>query len=461
MKLKDIHSVYFIGIGGIGMSALARWFNANNYFVAGYDKTTTPLTQKLEAEGISIHYEDSVELIPTKVSSDNKTSLVVYTPAVPKEHLEFNFLKDNGFEILKRSQVLGELTKNCFTIAVAGTHGKTTTSSMIAHILKSSGRNCTAFVGGIMANYDSNLIIGKDGEDNIIIVEADEFDRSFLTLHPDIAVITAVDADHLDIYGSADSLKDSFKDFIRNIKNNGKLFIEERSVLKIDMEGLGVVDFETYGLENGQIYAEKTSVLEGEFKFDFKGSNSQINDLILPLPGFHNVENCVAAIAVANELNIESEKIKKALKEYKGVKRRFEYIIKTNNLIFIDDYAHHPEEIRALLKSARALFPEKKITVIFQPHLFTRTRDFAEGFSETLSLADEVILLDIYPARELPINGVNSEMLMAAIGSTKKGVLAKEELIGELKKRNLEVLLTIGAGDIDALVQPIKEALEI
>lgn len=443
------------------MSALARWFNANNYFVAGYDKTTTPLTQKLEAEGISIHYEDSVELIPTKVSSDNKTSLVVYTPAVPKEHLEFNFLKDNGFEILKRSQVLGELTKNCFTIAVAGTHGKTTTSSMIAHILKSSGRNCTAFVGGIMANYDSNLIIGKDGEDNIIIVEADEFDRSFLTLHPDIAVITAVDADHLDIYGSADSLKDSFKDFIRNIKNNGKLFIEERSVLKIDMEGLGVVDFETYGLENGQIYAEKTSVLEGEFKFDFKGSNSQINDLILPLPGFHNVENCVAAIAVANELNIESEKIKKALKEYKGVKRRFEYIIKTNNLIFIDDYAHHPEEIRALLKSARALFQEKKITVIFQPHLFTRTRDFAEGFSETLSLADEVILLDIYPARELPINGVNSEMLMAAIGSTKKGVLAKEELIGELKKRNLEVLLTIGAGDIDALVQPIKEALEI
>ncbi|MFT7160694.1 MAG: UDP-N-acetylmuramate--alanine ligase [Bacteroidia bacterium] len=461
MKLKDIHSVYFIGIGGIGMSALARWFNANNYFVAGYDKTTTPLTQKLEAEGISIHYEDSVELIPTKVSSDNKTSLIVYTPAVPKEHLEFNFLKDNGFEILKRSQVLGELTKNCFTIAVAGTHGKTTTSSMIAHILKSSGRNCTAFVGGIMANYDSNLIIGKDGEDNIIIVEADEFDRSFLTLHPDIAVITAVDADHLDIYGSADSLKDSFKDFIRNIKNNGKLFIEERSVLKIDMEGLGVVDFETYGLENGQIYAEKTSVLEGEFKFDFKGSNSQINDLILPLPGFHNVENCVAAIAVANELNIESEKIKKALKEYKGVKRRFEYIIKTNNLIFIDDYAHHPEEIRALLKSARALFQEKKITVIFQPHLFTRTRDFAEGFSETLSLADEVILLDIYPARELPINGVNSEMLMAAIGSTKKGVLAKEELIGELKKRNLEVLLTIGAGDIDALVQPIKEALEI
>jgi UDP-N-acetylmuramate--alanine ligase len=461
MKLKDIHSVYFIGIGGIGMSALARWFNANGYFVAGYDKTVTPLTQKLEAEGILVHYEDSVELIPAKVSSDNKTSLVVYTPAVPKEHLEFNFLKDNGFEILKRSQVLGELTKNYFTIAVAGTHGKTTTSSMIAHILKSSGRNCTAFVGGIMANYDSNLIIGKDGEDNIIVVEADEFDRSFLTLHPDIAVITAVDADHLDIYGSADSLKDSFKDFIRNIKKNGKLFIEEKSALKIDVEGLNVVDFETYGLENGQIHAEKISVIDGQFNFNFNGSNTQINDLILPLPGFHNVENCVAAISVADELNIEAEKIDKALKEYKGVKRRFEYIIKTNDLVFIDDYAHHPEEIRALLKSTRALFPEKKITVIFQPHLFTRTRDFAEGFSETLSLADEVILLDIYPARELPINGVNSEMLLATINSNAKSVCSKEALVSELENKDLEVLLTVGAGDIDALVQPIKEALEI
>lgn len=461
MKLKDIHSVYFIGIGGIGMSALARWFNANNYFVAGYDKTITPLTQKLEAEGISVHYEDSVELIPTKVSSDNKTSLIVYTPAVPIEHLEFNFLKDNGFEILKRSQVLGELSKNYFTIAVAGTHGKTTTSSMIAHILKSSGRNCTAFVGGIMANYDSNLIIGKDVEDNIIVVEADEFDRSFLTLHPDIAVITAVDADHLDIYGSADSLKDSFKDFIRNIKKNGKLFIEEKSARKIDMETLDQVDFETYGLESGQIHAEKTSVLNGEFNFDFNGTNTQINDLTLPLPGFHNVENCVAAISVADELKIDTENIRKALNEYKGVKRRFEYIIRTNDLIFIDDYAHHPEEIRALLKSTRALFPTKKITVIFQPHLFTRTRDFADEFSETLSLADEVILLDIYPARELPIDGVNSEMLLTAINSSEKGVCAKEELIGELENKYLDVLITVGAGDIDALVQPIKEAFGV
>ena len=460
MNLKDIHSVYFIGIGGIGMSALARWFNANGYFVAGYDKTVTPLTQKLEAEGISVHYEDSIELIPDKVVSDNKTAMIVYTPAVPKEHLEFNFLKDNGFEILKRSQVLGELTKNYFTIAVAGTHGKTTTSSMIAHILKSSGRNCTAFVGGIMANYDSNLIIGNDGVDNVIVVEADEFDRSFLTLHPDIAVITAVDADHLDIYGSADSLKDSFKDFIRNIKNNGKLFIEEKSAQKIDVERLNVVNFKTYGLENGQINAEKTSVLDGEFKFDFNGSNTKIKELILPLPGFHNVENCVAAISVADELNIDAENIRKALSEYKGVKRRFEYIIKTNDLVFIDDYAHHPEEIRALLKSVRALFPEKKITVIFQPHLFTRTRDFAQGFSETLSLADEVILLDIYPARELPINGVNSEMLLTAISSGVKGVCTKEALIDELKNKDLEVLITVGAGDIDALVQPIKEALE-
>lgn len=460
MKLKDIHSVYFIGIGGIGMSALARWFNANGYFVAGYDKTFTPLTQKLEAEGIAVHYEDSIELIPSKVTLD-KTSMIVYTPAVPKEHLEFNFLKDNGFEILKRSQVLGELTKNYFTIAVAGTHGKTTTSSMIAHILKASGKNCTAFVGGIMANYDSNLIIGTKREDSVIVVEADEFDRSFLTLHPDIAVITAVDADHLDIYGSADSLKDSFKEFINNIKKNGKLFIEEKSATKLDMTSLELIDFETYGLEKGQIHANKISAKDGQFNFDFNGSKSEIKEIVLPLPGFHNVENCVAAISVAGELHVDRDQIKKALNEYKGVKRRFEYIIKTDGLVFIDDYAHHPEEIRALLKSVRTLYPEKKITVIFQPHLFTRTRDFADGFSETLSLADEVILLDIYPARERPIIGVNSEMLLEGISSEIKSVCPKEELIEKLEFKKMEVLITAGAGDIDALVQPIKQALEV
>ncbi len=337
MKLKDIHSIYFIGIGGIGMSALARWFNANNFYVAGYDKTCTPLTLELEAEGIQVHYEDSIDLIPLKVTSNSIGTLIVYTPAVPKDHTELNYLRSRDFEILKRSQVLGELTKNYFTIAVAGTHGKTTTSSIIAHILKSSGRNVTAFVGGIMANYNSNLLVGKDGDDNVIVVEADEFDRSFLTLHPDIAVITAADADHLDIYGSADSLKDSFKDFIKNIKKNGKLFIEERAADKIDLKSLEGIDYETYGLENGQIRTLNLSVIDEIFHFDFQSGSMLLKSLSMPLPGFHNIENAVAAISVAGLLKISAEEIKNALLEYKGVKRRFEYIIKSAGLTLLAD----------------------------------------------------------------------------------------------------------------------------
>ncbi|MEQ9286171.1 MAG: UDP-N-acetylmuramate--L-alanine ligase [Cyclobacteriaceae bacterium] len=460
MKLKDIHSVYFIGIGGIGMSALARWFRANGYFVAGYDKTPTVLTRTLEGEGISIHYTDAVENIPAAITADKSSSLIVYTPAVPKDHLEYNFLKEAGFEILKRSQVLGELTRDNFTIAVAGTHGKTTTSSIIAHILKSSGLNCTAFVGGIMANYDSNLIIGKEGDDNIIVVEADEFDRSFLTLSPDVAIITAVDADHLDIYGSADSLKSSFRDFIGNMKKNGKLFIEERAAKKMDLAGDGDIKYETYGLNGGTIQSTGVRVEDGVFVFGLQRSGKSFDRMKLFLPGFHNVENCLAAIAVADELNIASGDIKKSIEGYRGVKRRFQYIIKNDHLVFIDDYAHHPEEINALLKSVKALFPEKKITAVFQPHLFTRTRDFADGFSESLSLADEVILLDIYPARELPITGVDSHMLLAKIASKRKYVCSKNDLIDKLKGHDLQVLLTIGAGDIDALVEPIKNALE-
>ncbi|MFY0653850.1 MAG: UDP-N-acetylmuramate--L-alanine ligase [Cyclobacteriaceae bacterium] len=459
MNLKDINSVYFIGIGGIGMSALARWFSANGYFVAGYDKTATTLTKQLEAESIAIHYEDSLDLVPSEVTSNKEQSLVVYTPAIPKDHKGYNFLIDNRFTLMKRSQVLGELTKSHFTIAVAGTHGKTTTSSMIAHILKASGKNCTAFIGGIMANYDSNLIIGREDEDNIIVVEADEFDRSFLTLHPDIAVITAVDADHLDIYGSVDSLKDSFKDFIKNIKRDGKLFIEEKSASKIDVEAFENLDFETYGLKADGIHAENLKVDNGAFNFDYAGTSHSIPGLLLSLPGFHNVENCVAAISVSSEIQLEPDTIATAIKGYKGVKRRFEYIIKSENLVFIDDYAHHPEELSALLTSTRALFPEKKITAIFQPHLFTRTRDFAEGFSETLSLADEVILLDIYPARELPIEGVSSEMLLDKIECSKKSVHSKDEFPALLDGKELEVLLTIGAGDIDTLVEPIKNML--
>ncbi|MEQ6119067.1 UDP-N-acetylmuramate--L-alanine ligase [Reichenbachiella sp. MALMAid0571] len=460
MKLKDIHNVYFIGIGGIGMSALARWFSANGYFVAGYDKTSTPLTKALESEGIAVHSSDSIELIPSSVVSDKSKSLIVYTPAVPKDHQEFNFLKNEGFEILKRSQVLGELTKDNFTIAVAGTHGKTTTSSIIAHILKSSGINCTAFVGGIMTNYNSNLIIGKEGADNVIVVEADEFDRSFLTLHPDIAIITAVDADHLDIYGSAESLKDSFKDFIKNIKRNGKLFIEERSAGKFSIESFEGINVETYGLVNGAIHSNGVSVYKGSFHFDYQRGDKLIRGVKLLLPGFHNTENSIAAISVALDLNVKEDAIKLAIENFKGVKRRFEYIIKSDNLVFIDDYAHHPEEIKALLNSVKALFPNKKITVIFQPHLFTRTRDFADGFSESLSLANEVLLLEIYPARELPIDGVSSSMLLEKITSGQKFVCSKEDLIDKLLRSDLEVVLTVGAGDIDAMVSPIKNALQ-
>lgn len=460
MKLKDIHNVYFIGIGGIGMSALARWFRANGYFVAGYDKTPTDLTRTLEAEDISIHYSDSIEKIPAAITADKNSTLIVYTPAVPKDHLEYNFLKKAGFEILKRSQVLGELTRDNFTIAVAGTHGKTTTSSIIAHILKSSGLNCTAFVGGIMANYNSNLIIGKEGEDNVIVVEADEFDRSFLTLSPDIAIITAVDADHLDIYGSADSLKSSFRDFIGNMKKNGKLFIEERAAKKMELGSTDGINFDTYGLNEGTIKSTGVKVEDGVFVFGLKGPEKTFEPMKLYLPGFHNVENCLAAIAVADKMNINKEDIKKSIEGYRGVKRRFQYILRNDHLVFIDDYAHHPEEINALLKSVKALFPEKIITAVFQPHLFTRTRDFADGFSESLSLADEVVLLDIYPARELPIAGVDSEMLLAKISSKRKYVCSKNELIDNLKSHDLQVLLTIGAGDIDALVEPIKKALE-
>lgn len=460
MKLKDIHSVYFIGIGGIGMSALARWFSANGYFVAGYDKTSTPLTRALESEGIAVHYSDVVELIPAPIVSDKSKSLIVYTPAVPKDHQEYNFLKNEGFQILKRSQVLGELTKDNFTIAVAGTHGKTTTSSIIAHILKSSGMNCTAFVGGIMTNYNSNLIIGKEGTDNVIVVEADEFDRSFLTLHPDIAIITAIDADHLDIYGSADSLKDSFKDFIKNIKKNGKLFIEERSAGKFSIENFEGVNVETYGLQNGAIHSNGVSVHNGSFNFDYQRGVKLIRGVKLLLPGFHNAENSIAAISVALDLNVKEEAIRAAIENFKGVKRRFEYIINSDSLVFIDDYAHHPEEIKALLNSVKALFPNKKITVIFQPHLFTRTRDFADEFSESLSLANEVLLLEIYPARELPIGGVSSSMLLDKITADQKLVCSKEDLIDKLLSHDLEVVITVGAGDIDAMVSPIKNALQ-
>jgi len=458
MKLENLHSVYFMGIGGIGMSALARWFHANGFAVTGYDKTPTVLTEKLIEEGIAIHFEDNVNLIPEKVKNEREGALVIYTPAIPQNLGEYQFFINEEFEIYKRSQVLGMLTESKYTIAVAGTHGKTTTSSMIAHLLKSAGVDCSAFVGGIMTNYDSNLLIGVNND--VMVVEADEFDRSFLTLHPDVAIITATDADHLDIYGSKDALKDSFNAFIKNIKANGKLFIEEKVANQLELNPNGNIGVKTYGLTDGDISVDHLNIANAKFSFDYKSEGRNIQGFALAMPGFHNVSNAVAAIASVSS-SIESDmELVNGLNAYKGVKRRFEYVINTENLVFIDDYAHHPEEINALLNSVRALYPNKKITVIFQPHLFSRTRDFVDGFAESLAKADEVILLDIYPARELPIEGVTSEIIRERMRLSNVKTFVKDDVLAHFDDNTPEVLLTVGAGNIDTLVSPIKHLLE-
>ena len=458
MKLDNLHSVYFIGIGGIGMSALARWFHANGFAVSGYDKTATTLTEKLIEEGIAIHFEDRTDLIPEKVKNDKAGSLIIYTPAVPKDLGEYQFFIANGFELFKRSQVLGLLTASKFTIAVAGTHGKTTTSSMIAHLLKSAGVDCSAFVGGIMTNYNSNLLIGINND--VMVVEADEFDRSFLTLHPDVAIITATDADHLDIYGSKESLKDSFNAFIKNIKANGKLFVEEKVAGELELNPNGNIEVETYGLQAGDITADQLNIANAKFNFAFNSANRSIKGFELAMPGYHNVSNAIAALASVSGSVSDDQALVQGLNSYRGVKRRFEYIINAEDLIFIDDYAHHPEEIKALLVSVKALYPGKKITAVFQPHLFTRTRDFVDGFAESLSMADEAILLDIYPARELPIEGVTSDIIKEKMTLDNVSRYIKDDVLGYFEKNTPEVLLTVGAGNIDTLVSPIKHLLE-
>lgn len=455
MKFEDLHSVYFIGIGGIGMSALARWFKHMGKSVKGYDRTETVLTSKLKEEGFDIHFEDEVELIPQEVKEDKVHSLIVYTPAIPKEHKEFNWLKEQGYEIMKRSQVLGLITKNMRSVAVAGTHGKTTTTSMVVHLLKSCGIDCAGFLGGISANYNTNMVL-NDSEDAIAVIEADEFDRSFLTLHPQLAVVTATDADHLDIYGDKDALKDSFRQFIDQIVPGGKLFIKNKIADEVLKAG---VNHEKYGFEGEGIHATGFRIENASFIFDYKNDEHTITGISLNVPGYHNVENMIAAISIAKELGAEDEQIKSAVASYRGVKRRFEYIIKSEDLTFIDDYAHHPVEIEALLRSVRDLYPSKKITAIFQPHLFSRTNDFATEFAASLSLADELLMLDIYPARELPMKGVTSDLILKNVRLEKKEIVSKEQLNQKVTEWKPEVVLTIGAGDIDKLVQPLKEAL--
>jgi len=432
------------------MSALARYFKSRGCRVSGYDKTETALTGELVKEGIAIHFSDDLDLIP------KDAELIVYTPAVPKDHKELDFYKQHDYPVLKRSDVLGEITKSSFNICVAGTHGKTTITTMIAHILRDSGYGCNAFLGGIAVNYDTNF---WSSEKNVCVVEADEYDRSFLKLNPDIAVITAMDADHLDVYGSEEAMQQAFMDFASKVKQGGLLLT--KIGLKKEKE-FGSSNHQTYGLidSRADVYARNIVMENGSYRFDVVMRDWSLPDVLLHMGGMHNVENAIAAVRVAHDLGIEDGKIKKAVDGFKGVKRRFEYIIKSEGLVFIDDYAHHPEELKALIQGAKGLFPLMKCTVIFQPHLFSRTRDLAYGFADSLDFADEVILLPIYPARELPMEGVTSTMIADRMNIDNKKIMSKEELLNGIKDREVELLITAGAGDIDALVMPIKKVLE-
>lgn len=439
-------NVYFIGIGGIGMSALARYFVANGKVVAGYDKTKTDITDALEDLGVKVHFEDSVaNLSTTFLNSD--TTLVVYTPAVPKDHKELVYFQNSNYKVLKRSVVLGEITKNTFCLAVAGTHGKTTTTSILGHLMHECNVEVTAFLGGISENYNSNLILNGT---EVTVVEADEFDRSFLTLSPDMACITSMDADHLDIYGEPEELKKSFIEFSKRLKPNGKLFVKSGLPLK------GI----TYGIEDDSDYSVKNiKISNGSYEFDVKTPTKTLHNFKFNLPGRHNLSNALIALAMSVEYGLPHQQLATALASYKGVKRRFTYQIKTNDLVFIDDYAHHPEEINAVHQAVSEMYPDKKVLAIFQPHLFSRTRDFADDFAKSLSQFDEVLVLDIYPARELPIEGITSDWLLTKIDNPNKKLISKTELISAIKQSNAQIILTIGAGDIGEEVKYIKKAL--
>lgn len=463
IDLNNIKYIYFLGVGGIGMSALARYFNIKKKVVAGYDKTPTKLTEELIAEGINIHFEDGIQFLPEFIKANlqetKSTTLVIHTPAVPKSHSEYRYFQENGFKIIKRSEALGLIAEQLKTIAVAGTHGKTTTSSLVAHILKTANIDCSAFLGGITQNYHTNLLVSKSNTSSTpVVVEADEYDRSFLTLFPYIAAITSVDADHLDIYGDSKHMIESYELFAKQVNQSGALILKTNVRNKIKVTHPNII---TYSINEQADYTIKNlEIKNGEYHYDMDTPKGAIKNVTIGLPGSHNVENALAATAIAQQLDVSDEKIRLALKTFKGVKRRFEYQIKSEKLIFIDDYAHHPEELKACISSVRELYPNKKITGIFQPHLFSRTRDFKEEFAKSLSLLDELILMEIYPARELPIEGVSSAMLLENISISNKKLCQKTELLSELKNRSLEVLLTLGAGDIDTFVEPIKQQLE-
>ncbi|WP_422083748.1 UDP-N-acetylmuramate--L-alanine ligase [Ulvibacterium sp.] len=447
MNLTNIHNVYFIGIGGIGMSALARYFKFIHKNVAGYDRTKTPLTMELENLGISVHYEDNSSKIPKGFFEKEKT-LVVYTPAVPKEHLEYRYFLDQGFEIKKRSEVLGLITKDTFCFAVAGTHGKTTTSCILAHLLNETRTPLTAFLGGISEDFDSNFLFRGA---QYSVVEADEFDRSFLKLYPNVACVTSMDADHLDIYGDSAELRKSFQEFTERLKPGGQLFVRNG----LPLQGT------TYGIEDGSDYCiHNLRIDQGAYIFDIVTPRTTITEVRFNKPGRHNLLNGLAAFAMAEQSGNPLDELALALATFKGVQRRFSYQIKSKDFIFIDDYAHHPTEIEAVYDAITEMHPGKNVMVVFQPHLFSRTKDFADGFAESLSKFDAILLLDIYPAREKPMSGISSEWLLEKIKNPNKKLIKKSDLTQEIKKRNPEILVTLGAGDIGLEVAKIKSELE-
>ena len=446
MNLNQIHNVYFIGIGGIGMSALARYFKSIGKNVSGYDKTETELTNELIDSGIDVHFKDEIGLIPTEYYIEN--TLVVITPAVPITHSQWNYFLERDFVVKKRAEVLGLITKDTFCFAVAGTHGKTTTSSILGHILYQSGADVTSFLGGIVENYNSNLIgTGK----TITVVEADEFDRSFLHLYPNIACVTSMDADHLDIYGDSAAIEASFLEFANKITDKRKLFITK----DLDLEGVTVAVN-----ENADYKAFNVRIENGNYVFNVQTPTEVISDLQFGLPGKHNLTNALMALAMAKTFGTSNDAIAAALKSFKGIKRRFSYQIKESNIVYIDDYAHHPTEIDAVFQALSELYPSQKVLAIFQPHLFSRTKDFGDGFAKSLSQFDEVLLLDIYPARELPIEGITSGWLLDKMTNNDKKVVSKKDLITEILKSDAKIIVTIGAGDIGELVPSIKQALQ-
>ncbi len=453
--MNQYNTIYFIGAGGIGMSALVRYFLSQGLQVAGYDKTATELTRQLEAEGAQLFFDDDASLIP-QAFRDTETTLVVRTPAVPQDNRVLQYFMSQPFTLLKRAELLGLITRNSKGLCFAGTHGKTTTSSMAAHLLTESGVGCNAFLGGILKNYNSNLLVAPDSP--LTVIEADEYDRSFHTLSPYMAVITATDPDHLDIYGTEEAYLESFSHFTSLIQSGGCLVA--RKGIKAEIKLQEGVELYTYSAnEGGDFHAEHVRIGAGKILFDFHTPTQVVTDIELGIPIAINIENSVAAMAIAWLNGVKEEDLRQGMLTFMGSKRRFDYWIKSDDLVLIDDYAHHPDEVKASLKSLKALYPDRHISVIFQPHLYSRTQDFATEFAQALSLADELILLDIYPARELPIEGVTSRLIFDQVTTLSKELCPKSELLERLQHRHFEVLITLGAGDIDTLLPEIKQTV--